>query len=195
MKNTALFLIAMYSYNAFAIDFKGFELGGSEAAFVEKWPYYICPVKQEGKTRNCIASKSTYCKEAHPKPSSPCVSAFNNEVTYGGRPVNSIMATFSDDQLASITVFASSDHYDEISTALKQKIKAPVSRTSEALTNRMGVKFENEKLTWAKDDWVITVEKYAGKVTDMMVTINTKKFIMELQQRVTERKKKAADDL
>lgn len=197
MKTTLIAATIAISTPAVALDFKGIEFGASREQAKEAIPAFNCPPEKperKGKTI-CAISMLAVCLSDFKNTNHPCHQTASDALTYAGRPVSKIIASFSSNRLMSVSVHFEPSEFDAISSAMKEKYGKPSNSDEHVVQNRYGAKYKNERYIWATPGGMVSVDKYFGKIDESAVTLTSNEHIAEMAAERAEKSKTIKTDM
>lgn len=116
-------------------------------------------------------------------------------ITVGGVEAT-VGAGFSDaDALISVVLFFESKDFDQMKAAFLERYGKPTSRETPTIQNRMGAKFEQERLLWTGTKVVISLSRYADSIDKGRAVITTAENLRAGGERSREKAKSGGKDL
>jgi hypothetical protein len=163
----------LLSQSANSFDFKGISIGK--------------PFEDQHKRYSCEEKKT---------PLSDVVCHLNQyqQETVAGTEATAVIVYLVDGNVSTISIFFKSAEYDPIKVALITKYGTG-KISSETLTNRMGVQFQNETITWNLPDCLMALRRYAGNANSGSLIIRSNEALTKFIERKREQEKQNANDL
>lgn len=177
MRATLPSIILFMSAACFAadsgFDLKGIALGASEADVTARFPTVTCRDRGTATAeRLCTVLKDSY--------SGAEAGLFFSLI--GGK-VSNMSARFNSRDFANVVA------------AMKERFGPPSSEEIETVSNRMGVQFQNQMLTWIRSGEIVVARRFAGSLDRASVTFISKAFIQEFERRHGNERRERAKDL
>lgn len=94
-----------------------------------------------------------------------------------------------------VTITLPSDDFDRVEIALTERWGKPNARTTDTVSNRMGASFDQVKVNWAREGFVLRAMKRSGKVTQAMISLTTERGMEERYKANKDAAKAAASDM
>lgn len=184
----ALLALASAALAQESITFKGHELGAARDKFLEAFPGASCKgAPKYGDT--CAWFPSRSCSSLDRE--AACFKQFN----YGGVLPNAMLATFYRERLVSVRVYYPTTGYRGLRDAMTARFGDPADTKQEILQNRMGAKFENERLMWLRGDAILSLRQRGTKVDEGIMMLSSKSFHEEMKSQDKTEAKARANEL
>lgn len=125
-----------------------------------------------------------------------CMLNLGQKETIAGANVKNILVTIMNEKAVAIAVMIDTKDYDQIKLAITEK-HGPGQTEDSIIENRMGAKFDNQKITWRKHDAVMTLTKRVGKIDDgqLFIISTSPEFVQESKKRKVQNTSINANDL
>ena len=138
-------------------------LGATQESLLEKLPEFSCDAIIDG----FEDLGDVYC---HGTSSYAGVEAFASVYFYSN-------------SLGSVRITFDSDEFDDVNRALMKKYGQPTTAETTVLGNAMGAKFVNETNTWKRKGGKLSINKFAGEISESSVDISSTDYSAEYAKR------------
>lgn len=174
MKPLAIALL-LYTGSAAAqgIDFKGVQIGASEAEVLYRLP-----------TASCKPSGSAIAERV--------CSTFTD--SFGGARAT-FLFFIDGGKTSGMMVSVDEKEFDNIVRALVAKYGAATDTQAPIVENRMGAKFTNDTFTWMRGEDVLTARRFATTLSRSSFSVTNRKSIEQFKERKKEETDNRAKDL
>lgn len=188
MKKLVAFALLVCSAAALAqsldpFAFKGVQIGASQAELLKAHPAFNC-----SGDRYCVLSASSCRTGSAP---AECMKS----MTYGGVGFRSVVASFVDGRMSSVTVMTSPASFSRLKDTLVEAFGQPASEELDAFKTKAGAEHPNVKYRWFRGDSVLSATMLSGDLDTSTVNITTKAALDEAVRRRKESVKAGAKDL
>jgi hypothetical protein len=170
------------------ITFKGFALGAVRDEFLAAFPGGLCKGAPEHGD-SCAWFPSKDCRSSDSE--SPCFKQFN----YGGVLPTFMVVTFRRREFVHVRVTFPEPRFRALREAMTTRFGPPISSKTEVLQNRMGASFESERMSWARDDALLTLAQRSSRLDEGSVSLTSKNFLQSMKEEDKNEAKARAKDL
>jgi hypothetical protein len=168
---TLLALLAVMAHAEEPTGFRDVPFGATEAEVKAKFPEAFCNARSEA--TSCVVKVSI--AEA------PVTAMFMLTPQSNDRRVASVFLSFV------------SKDYELLRDGLIARYGPPDERKQEAISNRMGATFSQEKCFWLKANSAMLISRYGSKIDAGHAQISTREHFDGFSRRAQERREKAKD--
>jgi hypothetical protein len=194
--NVAIFASSVCAQGIERFEVKGIAFGISQKEFETKFPLAWCHAPKQRAMADvmCGGVRENIKCDVRGAPKT-CAEERDKLYTFGGVPMNSIMANFYNDALASVRISFSAKDFDSVYAALTTRYGKPDELKTESIQNRAGAVFENTIASWRKGDSNLWVRRYSGNLDTSAADYTLDSSIAEFKKRQGDTAKKGASDL
>lgn len=116
-------------------------------------------------------------------------------ISYAGAEAKKVHATYQDDRLIMVTVYAPSEAFSNIAAALAEKFGSPKSDERGKVQNRMGATFEQQILTWAPNGDYVAAHRFDDNLNTSKVTMASADGMAIIKRRAAAMRAKQKKDI
>ena len=165
------------------LEVKGFPLGGSRAALVDRFKLLTCVGDFCGYSlTTCDIEKTRSCGTLH------------SDLMIGDIPVN-WEAHIDNDRVVTIALITGEANFNLLVAALRQKYGKPTTDAVARVQNPFGASFEDRVVVWKRHDGEVQAVRRFGKLTLSAVVFNTLDAQQSARKAADKKTKKAAAGL